>query len=318
MSKSGIRIAVLWAVIIALGSCCRSGTVVPSGIQLADPYILFHKGIYYAYGTGEPGFRIYVSKDLRHWEKRGLALDLEKSFGTEKFWAPEVHYVAAREKFYLLYSSEEHICIAESDSPEGPFIQDDFRPLYSNNGIDDTLFIDDDGTPYLFFVRFTGGNVIWAARMEEDLKGIREETLTECIRVSEPWELIEGTIAEGPSVFKSGDKYFLLYSANDYRSRDYGIGYATADSPLGPWTKYSGNPIFKRGFPNAGELVGIGHGAPFRDRNGKWKYVFHAHQNDSVIAPRMMYINADLKISRDGTLSMPGTVISPSESAAAR
>ena len=40
-------------------------------------------------------------------------------------------------------------------------------------------------------------------------------------------------------------------------------------------------------------------------------YVFHAHQNDFTMYPRTMYINKELKIARDGTLSMPGKVIHP-------
>ncbi|MBQ6086867.1 MAG: glycoside hydrolase family 43 protein [Bacteroidales bacterium] len=301
----------LLPVLLTLVSCGRNGLVAPSQIPLADPYILCHEGRYYAYGTGEPGFRVYVSDDLRHWEKRGIALDVEKSWGTMNFWAPEVHFIASKGLFYLSYSAEEHICIATSDNPEGPFVQDEIRPVREEKGIDDTIFIDDDGTPYLFFVRFTGGNVIWAAEMEEDFKSVREETLTECIRTSEPWESVAGKIAEGPSVFKYGDTYYLIYSANDCRSQDYGIGFATASSPLGPWTKYTGNPIFHRSFPNAGGLVGIGHGAPFHDRKGKLMYVFHAHQNDSVMHPRMMYVNSNLKINRHGILSLPGKVISP-------
>lgn len=303
---------IIFAVLSALLSCGREEMAIPlSQLPIADPFILCHEGKYYAYGTGEPGFRIYVSEDLKHWKKEGIALDLDKVWGTNNFWAPEVYYIESKDRFYLYYSSEEHICVATADNPEGPFTQEEIRPIREEKGIDTSLFIDEDGTPYLYFVRFTGGNVIWAAVMEDNLLDIKDETLAECIRATEPWELVDAKVTEGPSVFKHDGRYYMIYSANHTRNRDYAVGYATADSPLGPWTKYEGNPVFKRGFPNAGNLVGVGHGAPFHDKQGRFMYVFHAHYNDSVPYPRSMYINKKLNIDRKGILSMPGEVVSP-------
>ena len=290
---------------------CRGQSAGVSELPLADPFILCHEGRYYAYGTGERGFRVYESTDLRHWNKGGIALDFDKVWGTRQFWAPEVYYVESKGLFYMFYTAEEHICVATSDSPEGPFVQDKIKPIREEKGIDASLFIDNDGKAYLYFVRFTGGNVIWAAEMDDDLKGIREETLTECIRASEPWETIDSEVTEGPSVIRAGDTYYLLYSANHFRCKDYAIGYATASSPLGQWNRYEGNPIFRRGFPKAGNLVGIGHGAPFRSRNGRLMYVFHAHNSVERISPRLMYINSRLKVSRSGVLKMDGKVIVP-------
>ncbi len=280
-------------------------------VPLADPFILLHDGVYYAYGTGEPGFRIYTSTDLIHWRKKGIALDIEKCWGTRNFWAPEVYYVKSRKKFFMFYSSEEHICVATADSPKGPFTQDVVRPIREEKGIDTSLFIDDDGTPYLYFVRFTGGNVVWVAEMTDDLLGIKEGTLTECISAVEPWETVDSKVAEGPSVFKDKGKYYMIYSANHTRSRDYAVGYATASSPYGPWEKSSGNPVLRKDSPNADGLVGTGHGAPFKDKDGKSMYVFHAHYSDSVMNPRTVDIDTDLQVAKDGTLSMPGKVIRP-------
>ena len=288
-----------------------SWVVVKDQLPIADPFILLHDGVYYAYGTGEDGFGVYSSDDLEHWRHRGIALDTGKSWGSHWFWAPEVYYIKSQKKFFLFYSAEEHICVATADSPLGPFTQSEVKPIRDEQGIDTSLFIDDDGKAYLFFVRFTGGNVVWVAEMTPDLLGIKEETLTECISVGEPWETIQAKVAEGPSVFKRKGTYYLLYSANDYRSKDYAVGYATASSPFGPWTKYTGNPILRRDLPNGKGLVGTGHGAPFKSKDGKMMYVFHAHQNDTVVHPRITLINKELRISRDGTLSMPGEVLHP-------
>ncbi len=282
-------------------------------LPIADPYILFHEGIYYAYGTGGTaegeGFACFSSGDLKNWKREGQALYAGDSYGTWGFWAPEVYYIESKNKFYLFYSAEEHICVATADSPKGPFKQEVKQPIWEEKSIDTSLFIDDDGTPYLFFVRFTDGNVIWVAEMSEDLLTIKPETLAECIKVGEPWELSQdkpARVAEGPSILKRNGIYYLIYSANHYQSKNYGVGYATADNPMGPWTKYEGNPVLIR----ANGLAGTGHGAPFRDADGQWKYIFHAHWDTTEIHPRTSYIK-DFTFSGKGEIMFGRDIIKP-------
>ena len=93
-------------------------------------------------------------------------------------------------------------------------------------------------------------------------------------------------VNEGCFVIRRNGTYYMTYSANSYESPFYGIGCATADSPLGPWTKYDRNPLLQ----NPGELVGVGHSALFRDKAGNLKIVFHAHKSKGAIHPREMYI----------------------------
>lgn len=209
----------------------------------------------------------------------------------------------------MFYSTEEHICVATADAPQGPFRQEVKQPIWGEKSIDTSLFIDDDGTPYLYFVRFTDGNVIWVAEMNDDLTGIKQETLTECIKAEEPWELSQdkpAKVAEGPSVLKKNGIYYLIYSANHFESKNYGVGYATSDSPMGPWTKYVGNPILQR----VDELMGTGHGVPFLCKDGSWKYIFHAHWSSTKVQPRTSYIK-DFAISDRGVVSIGGDIIRP-------
>lgn len=284
---------------------------IDSKLPIADPYVLFHEGKYYAYGTRIDGFEVYISEDLKHWKRsKNLALSPHDSWGTRWFWAPEVYYVTSKKKFYMFYSVDEHICVASSSSPEGPFIQEEKKPIIAEKGIDTSLFLDDDGTPYLFYVRFTDGNVIWMAEMNDDLQSIKSETLTKCISVSEPWEKKQATVAEGPSIIKKGNMYYLIYSANHFESQDYAVGYATASSPKGPWKKFSGNPILRRDHPSASGLVGTGHGAPFISADGGYKYIYHAHASNSSVAPRTAFIN-DIVFSSDGIISIVGKPIRP-------
>jgi len=286
--------------------------IIDKKLPIADPYVLYHGGKYYAYGTRINGFEVYISEDLEHWRRgKNLALSPENSWGDRWYWAPEVYYVESKNMFYMFYSVNEHICVASATRPEGPFVQTEKKPIVANEkGIDASLFIDEDGTPYLYFVRFTKGNVIWVAEMTEDLRNIKTETLTECISGEDPWEKIQGTITEGPSVLKIGDMYYLLYSANHFESKDYAVGYAVASSPKGPWNKYKGNPILRRDKSAASGLVGTGHGAPFADADGNYKYIYHAHANANNVGPRTSYIN-DLNISEDGVISIGDEHIRP-------
>ena len=206
----------------------------------------------------------------------------------------------------MFYSAEERMCVATSDSPAGPFVQQEKKPMMSSYAIDTSLFHDDKtGKYYLYFVRTTDGNAIWVAEMNDDLTGIREETMKLCFTATEQWELIWPKVVEGPSVLEKDGTYYMLYSANSYESQDYAVGYATSDSPVGPWTKSATNPILRR-FQG---LFGTGHGAPFQTLEGEWKYIFHAHASAGSVQPRTSYI-ADFDFTPEA-LAIKLPLISP-------
>lgn len=258
-------------------------------VPLADPFILLHEGKYYAYGTySDRGIIVFTSDDLKTWKEEKLALKKEDVWGNHSFWAPEVY--KTEDGFLMYYSSEEHICAARSKSPLGPFVQKDKNPLLpEEKAIDHTLFIDDDGTPWIFFDRFGKGLSIWQAQLEKDLVTIKKDTLKRCIFPrQQKWEHKEGHVNEGSAVIKHQGKYYLTYSGNGYTSKFYGIGCAVSDKVNGSWVKDERNPLLQK----PGNLVGVGHHAFFRDKEGKLRIVFHAHNTDKKIHPRLMHITA--------------------------
>ncbi len=268
-------------------------------VPLADPFILNEGGIYYAYGTFSPdGIVVLVSDDLKTWswpEGRAgyLALDRKDSYGDKWFWAPEVYRTGDR--YLMYYSADEHICCAVSKSPLGPFRQISKRPMSDEKGIDNSLFIDSDGRPYIFWVKFNGCMEIWMAELQPDLCTIKEGTERFCISMSQVWEKVWPSVNEGPFVLKHDGKYYLTYSANSYESKLYGIGYAVSDSVKGPWEKYPDNPILCS--PEG--LCGTGHHCFFKKRNGKLMIAFHSHLNQDSIHPRIMHIaNVSFKKGR--------------------
>lgn len=274
----------------ANGSSGQAGRAIP--ITLGDPFIMLYEGVYYAYGTNhKDGIEVYSSDDLTKWSRvangrMGLALHKDDVWADKFFWAPEVYYING--EFYMYYTADEHICVATSNSPTGPFVQDVKQPMFgSEKSIDNSLFIDDDGTPYLFFVRLNDGNNIWIAELEDDYKSIKSETMQHCFSLSQPWENKLGRVNEGPFINKHAGIYYMSYSANDYQSPFYGIGYATATTIMGAWTKSESNPILQK--PK--DLVGTGHHSNFVDKNGDLRVVFHSHNSDKMIHPRVMHIS---------------------------
>jgi beta-xylosidase len=278
-------------------------------IHLADPTVFHEEGKYYLYGTdgfnADSGFNAYVSEDMEHWSKaltgNQRALTKGASFGTKGFWAPQVF--RHHNQYYMAYTANEHIAIANSDSPAGQFKQTPIKAIDADvKQIDPFVFKDDDGKLYLYHVRLQNGNRIFVAELKSDLSGILPNTLRECISaVNNPqaWEntqQVKWTVTEGPTVIKRGNLYYMLYSANDFRNPDYAVGYAVADNPYGPWKKYEGNPIISKKVTGAN---GSGHGDIVRDKAGDYYYVFHTHFSNEKVAPRKTAM-IKIKFTDDG------------------
>ena len=278
-------------------------------VPLADPYILLDGDTYYAYGThASDGIEYWTSTNLQEWTYGGLALSKANTSEQQWFWAPEIYKMDDR--YVMYFSANEHLFVATADSPRGPFIQQGSHMLEALIGdekcIDSSMFTDDDGTHYLFFVRFTDGNCIWMCRLEDDGITPVANTLKHCLSVSADWEKKMGRVCEGPFVTKHDGLYYLTYSANDYQSQDYGVGYAMTRTLTGTWTKNSTNPILRR----RDNLVGTGHHSLFIDKDGRQRIVFHAHDSESSIHPRRMYIgNVDFNGRR--MLVTDDTIIRP-------
>lgn len=267
----------------------------------ADPYVLRHEGRYYLYcsaGLREKGIRVYRSTNLVDWGEpvgavQGYALHAKDVWGERNFWAPEVYFLGGR--FYMFFTVQERLAVAVSDSPLGPFTQQDKKPMHPDTPeIDSHLFVDEDGTKYLYFVRFNRGNEIWAARLNDDLHSIDESSLTRCLAASQKWEdsgkepFPGHRINEGPYILKHKGIYYLTYSANHTVNPDYGVGYATSDHPLGPWKKFEGNPILKG---DGKQINGPGHHCFAVSPSGTMYIVYHTHFDMTRMQPRKLGID---------------------------
>lgn len=277
-------------------------------VTLADPTIFLEDGVYYLYGTHSyDGILVYTSTDLEHWQgpagaTDGHALIKGDAWGTEGFWAPQVF--KHNDKYYMAYTANEQIAIAESDSPLGPFRQETPMHLPADmRQIDPYVFFDNDGRVYLYHVRLLEGNRIYTVELGDDLKSVSEQTAKECISAlpgtwEDTWNA-SWTVAEGPTVVRHDSNgqpvYYLFYSCNDYRNPDYAVGYAAAPTPFGPWERAESSPLISTA--NVG-YNGPGHGDLFTDKEGNLRYVFHIHHDPQKANPRK---TAVINIDFDGS-----------------
>lgn len=251
----------------------------------ADPFVLLHDGKYYLYATNaaSEGYKVSVSDDLITWEDKGFCLKKDDVMGEECFWAPEVMYYEG--KFYMIYTAQEHIAVAVSDSPLGPFEQEEKQWLIEKKAIDGHFFKDDDGSIYLYYNQIEDKYCIAGVKMNEDMKSVCEETKKELLFGGElEWELIDDSkVIEGPFMLKHNGKYYLTYSANGYESIYYAVGYAVSDSPLGKFKKYEGNPMLCK----SDKVYGTGHHSFTTSKDGKKLIcVYHCHNSAEKIHPR--------------------------------
>ena len=289
----------------------------PVQANCADPVILRHGGIYYAYSTYTPdfpdmvhGIRLHTSEDLVHWEDQGYVLKSKDSWGESRFWAPDI--VERDGTFYLYYAADTRICVATSDSPAGPFRQRIQRPMEPDSlRIDAHVFQDTDGQYYIYYVDFNRGNEIWGGRLNEDMMSVDTSTLKRMIAPDQSWETHRGRIVEGPEILKHKGLYYLTYSGSHFESPQYAVGYATSSSPLGPWKKYQLNPIMQ----STSYAHGTAHHCFTQSPDGSELFiVYHRHHSLTKTEPRQLAIDRAMFVrQKDGpdVLQIHGPTSSP-------
>src|SRR3546814_407986 len=143
-------------------------------------------GYFYAYSTqanhGNGGLVIPIlrSKDLVNWEGMGAALEKKPDWKAKGgIWAPDAVYYKGLYRLYYSYSTwgdpNPGIGLAVSEKPEGPFRDLGKVFLSKEIGVEnsiDAFFIEDEGTPYLFWGSFHG---IYGVELNADGTRVRGE-----------------------------------------------------------------------------------------------------------------------------------------------
>lgn len=254
-----------------------------------DPAVIEADGFYYAYATNSqlgnlPTLR---STDLVAWEPVGDAMPVLAPWVTGgRTWAPEVA-VHAPDRYVLYYTAlstaGQRQCVgrAVATSPAGPFVDDSTEPLIcqldQGGSIDASPFTDTDGSRYLLWKN--DGNAvgvdtwIYAQPLTPDGLELTGEPVP-LIKQDQPWE---GNLVEAPFLWLRDGTYYLFYSANDYGSDAYAVGYAVCDGPLGPCAKPGDAPVLA----TTDDAAGPGH-CVLIEKDGRTWMVHHAWPPDAI------------------------------------
>ncbi|OHE90406.1 beta-xylosidase [Colletotrichum orchidophilum] len=121
--------------------------------------------------------------------------------------------------------------------------------------------------------------------------------------------------------------YLLTYSANNYEASNYGVGFATAETPLGPFRKSSKNPVLSQAPDGEIPIYSTGHGSIVaspppnnraklgaqevtrRSLNGTELFYVHHARNDttrdrSIYTTRMSLNDSAMFAGSDNAISM--------------
>lgn len=253
----------------------------------ADPDVLLYEGTYYLYATGNgQGYQVYTSKDLVDWTLAGTAVAPNLWGVSTNYWAPDVEYING--KFYMVVSCNENLGLAVSDSPLGPFREAHDR-LFFDCTIDGHLFVDDDGSVYLYYVSWRSGHTygLYGTKLDENMMPI-PETEKLLLVAKDKWEKHQAGVVEGPYILRRNGLYYLTYSGSHYESKNYAVGYAISESPLGDYERYKGNPILI----GNDQVSGTGHHCVTTSLDGSEMWiVYHQHATTTNIHPRKVCID---------------------------
>jgi GH43 family beta-xylosidase len=274
----------------------------------ADPFVLATDGAYVAYGTGAVRrgrpFEVLTSPDLRSWTSVGGALTpVDAALGSD-YWAPEVAVVDGLHHLYYSVGHgdrDHHLRVAVSTDPRGPFT-DSGRDLTPDErfAIDPHPFRAPDGQWYLYYAHdvLDGervGTMIAVDRLA-DMTTLAGSART-VLRPYADWQVYQRDrpmygstydwhTLEGPSVVLRDGTYYCFYSAGSWLDESYAVSWATAQTPLGPWTHSSGPR--SRLLTTAPGVVGPGHNSTVVAPDGELAIVYHAW--DEARTARRMFI----------------------------
>lgn len=236
----------------------------PSVVRVGDEYYMVNSSFVYF-----PCIPVSVSKDLVHWKIIGYAITepswaaLDDLEGGRGYWAPDISYYKGR--FYItatyrlnddgtVYRKQ---IVVSSDKPEGPYSK---PAIIDEDGIDPSIFTDDDGRRYMLLNR---GARIFPLSEDATRKTGEAQLLYygDCKRAP-----------EGPHLLKK-DGYYYLFEAEGGTGPGHRITVSRSRELMGRYTPCPYNPIMRQNDEGA-IIQRCGHGKPVQTQNGEWYMVY--------------------------------------------
>lgn len=192
-------------------------------------------------------YHIFSTEDLINWTDHGEIMNAATSNkytgttnnpGEEYMWAPDCNYNAADGLYYFIYPHRIRIngeavwkhFLATSPNPAGPWKCIGYIDGIPST-IDPCLFVDDDGTAYVFT---SGQGGCWKTKLKRD-NWLEMDGQPELLYGAKG-DVASGfpSFHEGPWMIKKNGKYYLIY-ADGYTSVNR-MQYSVADRIEGPYT----------------------------------------------------------------------------------
>jgi hypothetical protein len=237
----------------------------------------------------------------------------------KQFWAPDAAYKNGT--YYLYFPAKDdkgifRIGVATSAKPDGPFIAQ-ATPIKGSFSIDPAVFVDDDGSAYMYFGGLMGGQLqCWVkgdydphanlprngdraigprvVKMSSDMCGF-SDPVREAVIVDENGKAVimsdrNKIFFEASWMHKYNGLYYLSYSNGFDRS----LVYATGTSPLGPFT-FRGKIL--------GPVVGWTTHHSIVKFGDRWYLFYHAADSESAMHLRRIRY-AEIRYNQDGTIQL--------------
>lgn len=236
----------------------------PSIVRVGEDYYMVNSSFIFF-----PCIPISHSKDLIHWEVIGHAITnpewakLDELEGGRGYWAPDISYYNGR--FYIaatyrlndggtVYRKQ---MITSSDKPEGPYCEPVFL---DEDGIDPSIFTDDDGRRYVLLNR--GARIF-----EISPDGKKQVSPAELLFYGDYKKAPEG------SHLLKKDGWYYLFEAEGGTGIGHRITVSRSRTLKGIYEPCPFNPILRQN-DEKGAIQRCGHGKPVQTQNGEWYMVY--------------------------------------------
>jgi xylan 1,4-beta-xylosidase len=273
----------------------------PSICRVGDDYYLVNSSFEFF-----PGVPIFHSQDLVHWRQIGYCLtrksqlNLDQARASGGIYAPTLRYHNGTYYMITTLVDAGGNFFVMATNPAGPWSE----PVWvDHDGIDPSLFFDEDGTVYYTRHEGMGDGYIGQAKINLQTGKLDGD-------LKEVWRGTGGIWAEGPHLYKIKGKYFLMI-AEGGTSYDHRVTIARSDSPWGPFVSNPKNPILTHRNRSDSPLQALGHADLVETPDGWWLVClgirpqggqFHHVGRETYLAPVTWSADGWPLVNGNGTL----------------
>ena len=235
-----------------------------------------------------PGVPIFHSRDLVNWKQIGHVLDrpsqltgLDRQHTSGGIFAPDIKYNPANGTYYMITTNVgTGSFLVKTKDPFGPWSDPILLPQVQ--GIDPSLFFDDDGKAYIVSNDDAPGG-----KPEYDghtsIRIVEYDVQDDCT-IGERRIIVDKGVdpaakpvwIEGPHLYKIDGRYFLMCAEGGTSDQHSEVVFR-ADSPMGEYKPWHRNPILTQRHLAADRpepVTCTGHADLLQTPEGEWWGVF--------------------------------------------